>query len=153
MTGEEGKQLVNRVVEAIGRIGQIPGVDMVDLQVILGGIEDLYCDQGALESRLGISRKLYQALMERLVSLAPPPSNAKTYAEKLNDPRWIAKRDRIRERDGNKCVQCGEGGEIHIHHSHYRAGREPWEYRDSDLFTLCKKHHETNHGIELEAGK
>ena len=71
------------------------------------------------------------------------------YSEKLKDPRWIEAASRIRDRDQNMCVQCGSGGEVHVHHSHYRQGREPWEYRESDLFTLCRKCHEKNHGIEL----
>ena len=32
----------------------------------------------------------------------------KTYLEKLKDPRWQKKRLEILERDGWKCMACGE---------------------------------------------
>jgi 5-methylcytosine-specific restriction endonuclease McrA len=71
------------------------------------------------------------------------------YTEKLSDPRWMMLRVRIIQRDGNICVQCRSTGELHVHHSHYRDGREPWEYRDADLHTLCSRCHEKVHGIPI----
>jgi len=71
------------------------------------------------------------------------------YTEQLSDLRWKTLRERIASRDGRACVQCRGGGELHVHHSHYRAGREPWEYRDSDLFTLCKKCHDKVHDLPV----
>jgi len=75
------------------------------------------------------------------------PNNGTPYIEQLKDPRWTALRDRILQRDWHRCVQCRTGGELNVHHSHYRAGRRPWEYRDADLFTLCKRCHEKIHGL------
>jgi len=69
------------------------------------------------------------------------------YAAQLSDPHWKELRDRIVSRDGGRCVQCGSTDELNVHHSHYREGRAPWEYRDSDLFTLCGAHHRKVHGI------
>jgi ferredoxin len=70
----------------------------------------------------------------------------KKYAEMLKDPRWISLRDRIKERDG-KCVQCGSVGLLHVHHTHYRPKRMPWEYRESDLISLCERCHCKAHAI------
>jgi hypothetical protein len=69
-------------------------------------------------------------------------SNRKTYAEKLRDPRWQKRRLEILERDGFSCCMCGGNEkELHVHHSIYKRGVEPWEYDDRDLWTLCTECH------------
>lgn len=85
------------------------------------------------------------------------------YKEKLEDARWKARRREILDMDGHRCLLCGEKDEIllghhavlNVHHLRYEKGKEPWEYPDSDLVTLCHKCHGTIHelGIELEARK
>lgn len=85
------------------------------------------------------------------------------YKEKLEDARWKARRREILDRDRHRCMLCGEKDEIllghhavlNVHHLRYEKGKEPWEYPDSDLVTLCHKCHGTIHelGIELEARK
>lgn len=66
-----------------------------------------------------------------------------TYAEKLKDPRWQKKRLEILERDDFSCRSCGsDAKELHVHHLIYLKGKEPWEYKNEHLVTLCKKCHE-----------
>ncbi len=67
-----------------------------------------------------------------------------TYAQKLRDPRWFAKRQEVIERDDHTCRYCeGRGDdadyplELQVHHVRYRKVKEPWEYENSDLLTLC----------------
>lgn len=65
------------------------------------------------------------------------------YFEKLKDPRWQAKRLRIMDRDKFTCRSCGETAKpLHVHHSRYDKGRDPWDYSDCDLVTLCAGCHE-----------
>lgn len=64
-----------------------------------------------------------------------------SYSEKLRDPRWQKKRLEILERDGWKCLECGETAEtLHVHHLFYR-GSAPWETPDYGLRTLCESCH------------
>lgn len=57
------------------------------------------------------------------------------------DPRWQKKRLEIMERDGWKCVACGDGSNtLHVHHVLYSG--QPWETPDSFLQTLCEYCHE-----------
>ncbi len=66
-----------------------------------------------------------------------------TYLEKLKDQRWIYRRFQILELDDYKCQRChNEEIVLNIHHLHYIRGKEPWEYKDKDLITLCMPCHE-----------
>lgn len=81
-----------------------------------------------------------------------------TYAEKLQDHRWIRRRWFILARDQFQCRKCGyEGREpyrselrqicdpvrwLEVHHLYYKAGLEPWEYSSDALVTLCNVCHE-----------
>src|SRR5690349_359222 len=65
-----------------------------------------------------------------------------TYSEKLKDPRWQKKRLKILERDEWICKGCFRGDKtLHVHHNEYISGREPWEYEDKYLTTLCEECH------------
>ena len=64
-----------------------------------------------------------------------------SYAELLRDPRWIAKRQRILERDGNACQECGSTRRLQAHHLYYEMDKDPWEYDDGVLRTLCDACH------------
>ena len=67
----------------------------------------------------------------------------KTYAEKLKDPRWQRKRLEIFKRDGFACNKCGDKDEtLHIHHRFYTKYKDPWNYPDESLVTLCVYCHE-----------
>jgi len=73
----------------------------------------------------------------------------KTYSEKLKDPRWQRKRLEIMERDGFACKDCGDDKSmLSVHHCLYIKNREPWDYEDNELRTLCESCHEQRHLIE-----
>lgn len=65
------------------------------------------------------------------------------YQQKLLDPRWQKKRLEILERDEWACRQCGdESTTLHVHHRYYTRDKEPWEYPNEALITLCHTCHE-----------
>lgn len=66
-----------------------------------------------------------------------------TYAEKLRHPKWQKKRLEILQRDGFKCVKCGDADSaLHVHHKVYEYGCYPWDYDNRLLVTLCYSCHE-----------
>jgi 5-methylcytosine-specific restriction endonuclease McrA len=71
------------------------------------------------------------------------------FSEKYNDPRWQRKRLEIFSRDNWSCLNCGDAtSELAVHHKKYYDGKEPWEYDDSNLITLCINCHEGEHEID-----
>lgn len=79
------------------------------------------------------------------------------YSEKLRDPRWRAKRNKILARDRWKCRDCGsdDAEELHVHHCFYRGN--PWDVEDRFLLTLCEACHIERQRLEntlrLEIGR
>lgn len=70
----------------------------------------------------------------------------KFYAEKLKDPRWQKKQFEILNRDGFLCLICGDyKSTLHVHHRYYINGREPWDYPNHLLATLCDSCHSFKH--------
>lgn len=70
------------------------------------------------------------------------PRHRSSYAVKLGDPRWQKKRLRIFERDDWACRRCSATDrQLQVHHLRYERGREPWEYPDETLETLCDECH------------
>ena len=66
---------------------------------------------------------------------------AKSYKDKLLDPRWQKKRLKILERDDFKCQLCGDTETtLHIHHKKYVKG-DPWDSPDIYLITHCEHCH------------
>lgn len=73
------------------------------------------------------------------------------YAEKLKDVRWQKKRLKILERDKFTCQGCWESEDsakfhkvkltLHVHHCYYERGREPWDYPNESLISLCEECH------------
>jgi hypothetical protein len=64
------------------------------------------------------------------------------YRQKLASPFWQRKRLEIMRRDEFACRFCGDKTEEqHIHHTVYLSGKEPWEYDDQYLLTLCHACH------------
>jgi hypothetical protein len=69
--------------------------------------------------------------------------SARSYAEKLKDPRWQRKRLEIMERDKFTCQHCrDETRTLNVHHKHYKKRADPWDYEDGLLITLCESCHE-----------
>lgn len=76
---------------------------------------------------------------------------AKTYSEKLKDPRWQKKRLEILNRDEFSCQKCcDDQSTLHVHHRRYsNEYKEPWDYPNELLVTLC----ESCHAEETDAMK
>ncbi len=73
---------------------------------------------------------------------------AKTYYEKLKDPRWQKLRLEVMSRDEFKCRCCHAATEtLNVHHAFYAKGRDPWDYESHTLHTLCESCH---HRITLD---
>lgn len=71
---------------------------------------------------------------------------AKTYSEKLRSPLWQRFRLEVMQRDDFKCTRCKSGATfLHVHHTKYIKGREPWEYDLSLMETLCEVCHGITH--------
>lgn len=63
----------------------------------------------------------------------------KTYKEKLLDPRWQQKKNKILERDNYTCQHCGDTKTtLHVHHFYYINGGDPWDVDDTGLNTYCE---------------
>lgn len=66
----------------------------------------------------------------------------KTYAEKLQDPRWQRKRLEVMSRDNFTCRHCKTTeSSLNIHHIAYNHG-DPWDIKNELLITLCQPCHE-----------
>lgn len=77
-------------------------------------------------------------------------TRAEAYAEKLRDPRWLARREEILVRDERTCRTCFSlTPPLDVHHLLYLPNREPWDYPDELLETRCRKCHSFGHGIGL----
>lgn len=76
-------------------------------------------------------------------SARPFRKASESYLAKLRDPRWQKRRLQILQRDEWTCQKCQETTEtLHVHHRRYIRGRDPWEYEDSLLVTLCAPCHQ-----------
>lgn len=69
-----------------------------------------------------------------------------TYSQKLQDPRWKAKSERVKSNANWTCQDCGASPppKLETHHCYYtnmRDGNEPWEYPLSALRCLCPACH------------
>lgn len=76
-----------------------------------------------------------------------------TYQGALFDPRWKARRKLILERDKNCCVICTSNEKLQVHHRQYHFSeslnkyKEPWEYPDDLMITLCDHCHQKGHRL------
>jgi hypothetical protein len=76
---------------------------------------------------------------------------AKTYWEKLKDPRWQKKRLEALQAAEFTCQVCYDSeSTLHVHHKQYFKGREPWEYEVQQLSVLCESCHSAQHEVEDE---
>lgn len=77
----------------------------------------------------------------------------KTYSELLLSEMWKAKRKEILERDGRKCRSCSSAKNLQVHHKQYHIchvtgqKKEPWNYANRYLITLCNDCHQTGHQL------
>jgi 5-methylcytosine-specific restriction endonuclease McrA len=67
------------------------------------------------------------------------------YEDKLLDSRWLKKSKSIKQRDCYRCTKCRSRDRLEVHHKVYVSGRQPWEYDDRYLVTLCNKCHAKVH--------
>ena len=68
---------------------------------------------------------------------------SKKYSDKLKDPRWQKKRLEVLKRDEWQCQRCHDSKSmLAVHHRRYLVGKEPWDYPDELLITLCENCHE-----------
>ena len=67
------------------------------------------------------------------------------YRKMLTDSRWSQRRMEIMRRDGFRCRRCGGKGKLNVHHRWYIYGRQPWQYPDRCLVTLCERCHRHVH--------
>ena len=75
--------------------------------------------------------------------MAKKPYKRSAYAEKLLDPRWQKLRLEVMNRDHWACCGCGTTTDtLSVHHCFYEYGKEPWEYSDWTLRTLCDGCHQ-----------
>lgn len=63
------------------------------------------------------------------------------YYEYLKSDKWKRIRDFVRERDGNKCVECGCRKRLECHHLTYDHLYNE-EYYMEELETLCRDCHQ-----------
>ena len=73
------------------------------------------------------------------------------YNQYLATPEWHNKTVEIKNRDGNKCLLCGEAENLVVHHLRYDSVdiEHPGREHDSDLVTLCRRCHNKFHNAEL----
>src|SRR5262249_13317548 len=85
--------------------------------------------------------------------MAEKAKSARSYSDKLRDPRWQRRRLEIMARDNWTCQRCGTATDmLQVHHRFYLSGREPWDYADAVLVTLCESCHKAeSDGRKIEA--
>jgi hypothetical protein len=65
------------------------------------------------------------------------------YFERLLNPKWQKKRLEILSRDEWTCQKCFDSeNTLNVHHMRYLKNKNPWEYPNNLLITLCKNCHE-----------
>lgn len=76
-----------------------------------------------------------------------------SYGALLFDERWKNKRTEIIERDYKKCRCCESNLNLQVHHRQYkfsyklRRFKNPWDYPNDLLVTLCEKCHKKGHQL------
>lgn len=69
-----------------------------------------------------------------------------SYYQKLKDPRWQRKRLEMLSAAEFTCQSCFDSSStLHVHHTRYIKGRDPWEYEDRELWVLCEDCHSSLH--------
>lgn len=73
-----------------------------------------------------------------------------SYEDLLKTEEWSKKRQKILNRDNNKCVYCGKTHNLQVHHKYYSKYPNgfrvcPWNYPDDAFITLCDECHKKVH--------
>ncbi len=63
----------------------------------------------------------------------------------LLDERWKKLSLSIKERDNFLCRKCKCKNNLQVHHIVYINKKNPWEYNDNQLITLCELCHKKEH--------
>jgi len=58
---------------------------------------------------------------------------------------WVNVREKVLERDGRRCVNCGSSKNLQVHHLLYERGKEVWAVPIWYLVTLCENCHKIEH--------
>lgn len=79
----------------------------------------------------------------------------KQYSDKFLNPKWQKFRLAIFERDGFMCVRCDDNkSTLHAHHTYYEDfGRDPWDYDEDCVITLCEECHSQEHKYLKQVNK
>jgi hypothetical protein len=75
---------------------------------------------------------------------------AKTYSEKLKDPKWQRKRLEILNRDNFTCQECFDKENMLVIHHKIYEGSDPWDTCNEGLVTLCQDCHDSEHQRKKE---
>jgi 5-methylcytosine-specific restriction endonuclease McrA len=81
------------------------------------------------------------------------PETLKQFNRKKLDPKWQAKKVLILIRDNYKCRNCNSTENLQVHHRQYhffealKAYKDPWDYNNNLLITLCKNCHDRGHEL------
>ena len=68
------------------------------------------------------------------------------YFKKFKNPQWQKKRLEILDRDKWTCQVCGDKeSTLHVHHTCYFGKKDPWDYPEENLITLCEECHSLEH--------
>lgn len=71
---------------------------------------------------------------------------AKSYKDKLLDPRWQKMRLEVFQRENFTCQYCGDTKKtLHAHHISYHIGGNPWDVDSSAIMCLCDDCHYIEH--------
>lgn len=65
----------------------------------------------------------------------------KSEAKKALERRWFSVRQLALERDGGKCVVCGNTNRINVHHILEKKYYQEHKYDLENLICLCPLHH------------
>jgi len=73
---------------------------------------------------------------------------SKKYLQLLERQEWKDKSLEIKKRDGFQCQIClNKNVALQVHHKYYEKDKNPWEYPNDTLITLCEFCHEKVHSI------
>lgn len=75
-----------------------------------------------------------------------------SYFEKLKHPKWQKKRLEIMNRDNFKCRCCLHSEKtLNVHHIFYdKKYKNPWDYPNELLVTMCEDCHAIEHELNIE---